>query len=287
MTLSAIPVALAALGLVGAAPAPHAGSAGVTVSLPHGWSSIPQTVPAAGTHVGDPVTRIVVASAPIGFSAKGCNVATYAFASTAVALVVVEWTRLGRNARWAPRPRRFTAETLPVQAPPAIECFAGAGGSVQFADHGRHFGAYLLLGKRASPALADRARGVLDTLAVAAAPPYIMVTGPRLAKPVLLSNWPENLALLTAMEASPRAKASEARGLGTRPRLDLALFWGWSLDSPPPTKASDASAHGSFYPTYRGRPALVRMKTNGVDSVRVASPKVLSIFAKHGIPTRM
>ncbi len=287
MTLSAIPVALAALGLVGAAPASHAGSAGVTVSLPQGWSSIPQMVPPKGMQVGDPVTRIVVASAPIGFSAKGCNVATYAFASTAVALVVVEWVQLSKTAHWPPRPRRFTATTLPVQAPPAIECFAGAGGSAQFADHGRHFGAYLLLGKDASPTLADRARGVLDTLAVAAAPPFIMVTGPKLAKPVLLSNWEENLALLLAADASLRPKASDLRGLSTRPRFDLALFWGWSLDSPPPTKPSDASAHGSFYPTYRGRPALVRMKVNGEDYVHVASPKVLGIFAKHGVPTRM
>ena len=104
---------------------------------------------------------------------------------------------------------------------------------------------------------------------------------------MLLSNWEENLALLMAIEASPRAKAAELRGLATRPRFDLALFWGWSLDSPPPTKSSDASAHGYFYPAYRGRPALARTKTNGVDTVRVASPKVLRIFAKHGIPTRM
>lgn len=286
MTPSAIPVALAALGLVGAAPVTHAGSAGVEVVLPQGWSSIPQMVPPKDMQVGDPVTRIVVASAPISFG-RGCNVATYAFPSTAVALVVVEWVRLSKTARWPARPHRFTATTLPVQAPPAIECFAGAGGSVQFADHGRHFGAYLLLGRNASPTLADRARGVLDTLRVAAAPPYIMVSGPRLAKPVLLSDWEENLALLLAVDASPRPKASELRGLSTRPRLDLALFWGWSLDSPPPTKASDASAHGSFYPTYRGRPALIRMKVNGEDHVHVASPKVLRIFAKHGIPTRM
>jgi hypothetical protein len=286
MTPSAIPVALAALGLVGAAPVTHAGSAGVTVALPQGWSSIPQMVPPKGMQVGDPVTRIVVASAPISFG-KGCNIATYTFPSTAVALVVVEWVQLSKTARWPARPRRFTGATLPVQAPPAIECFAGAGGSVQFADHGRHFGAYLLLGRNASPTLADRARGVLDTLRVAAAPPYIMVSGPRLAKPVLLSNWEENLALLLAVDASPRAKASDLRGLSTRPRLDLALFWGWSLDSPPPTKASDASAHGSFYPTYRGRPALIRMKVNGEDHVHVASAKVLRIFAKHGIPTRM
>jgi hypothetical protein len=287
MTPSAIAVALAALGLVGAAPASHAGSAGVTVSLPRGWHSVPQAPSAPLTGVTDPVTRIVAASAPIRVGGQGCDVAAYAFPSTAVAVVVVEWVRLSKGVRWAPRPRRFTATTLPVQSPPAIECFAGAGGSVQFADHGRHFGAYLLLGTRAPAALADRARGVLDTLTVAAAPPYIIVSGPRLAKPVLLSNWEENLTLLTAADASPRAKAADLRTLSARPRLDLALFWGWSLDSPPPTKASDASAHGSFYPTYRGHPALIRFTTNGVDTTRVVSAKVLRIFAKHGVPTRM
>jgi len=286
MTPSAIAVALAALGLVGAAPASHAGSGGVTVSLPQGWHSVPLTAP-ADAHANDPVTRIVVASAPIRVGGHGCNVAVYAFPSTAVAVVVVEWTRLSKSVRFAPRPARFTATTLPVQAPPAIECFTGAGGSVEFTDHGRRFGAYLLLGTRASPALAGRARGVLDTLTVAAAPPYIIVTGPKLAKPILLSNWEENLTLLTAAEASPRAKAKDLRTLDARPRLDLALFWGWPLDSPPPTKASDASAHGSFYPTYRGHPALIRTTTNGVTTTRVASPKVLQIFAKHGIPTRM
>ena len=75
---------------------------GSTVALPQGWSSIPQMVPPKDMQVGDPVTRIVVASAPISFG-KGCNVATYAFPSTAVALVVVEWVRLSKTARW-PRP---------------------------------------------------------------------------------------------------------------------------------------------------------------------------------------
>ena len=127
---------------------------------------------------------------------------------------------------------------------------------------------------------------ILARPAWSAAPPYIMVSGPRLAKPVLLSNWSENLALLLASDASPRAKPKDLRGLSTRPRLDLALFWGWSLDSPAPTKASDASAHGSFYPAYKGHLAVVRMKTNGEDYTHVASAKVLRIFAKHRVPTR-
>jgi hypothetical protein len=122
---------------------------------------------------------------------------------------------------------------------------------------------------------------------LAAAPPYIMVTGPRLAKPVLLSDWSENLVLLTAAAASPKAKTADLRSLRGRPRLDLALYWGWPLDSPPPTKASDASAHGSFYPAYRGRPGLIRIKVDGEDDARIASPRVLKILAKHGVPTRL
>jgi hypothetical protein len=165
MALRAVALAVAAVGLVGAAPTPHSGSAGVTVALPQGWHSITQVI-LPDTRGNDPVARIVVASAPIGFSKHGCNVAVYAFPSTAVAIVVVEWVKLGKADRWASRPSRFTAKTLTVRPPPAIECFAGAGGSAQFADHGRHFGAYVLLGAHAPPGLAGQARAVLDTLQV-------------------------------------------------------------------------------------------------------------------------
>ena len=47
-----------------------------------------------------------------------------------------------------------------------IECFEGSGGTVQFVDGGREFGAYVLLGPDADPALADEARAVLQTLEV-------------------------------------------------------------------------------------------------------------------------
>ena len=66
------------------------------------------------------------------------------------------------------RPRHFTAANLPIQKPPAIECFDGPGGSIQFAEHGRSFAAYVLLGRKAPARLAARARAVLDTLRVAA-----------------------------------------------------------------------------------------------------------------------
>ena len=145
------------------------GAAGVTVALPPGWHA---TRPDQAS-VTNPLTRIVVASAAIHpdlTSACQTQVAAYAFPKTAVAIVVVERTvpiggmKIGSGPR---RPRRFTAATLPIQRAPAIECFDGPGGSAQFAEHGRSFAAYVLLGRKAPARLADRARAVLDTLHVA------------------------------------------------------------------------------------------------------------------------
>jgi hypothetical protein len=78
---------------------------------------------------------------------------------------VLEWVR-PTPGRFPPRPRRFTSSNLPVRAPPSLECFAGRGGSLVFADHGRRFDAFVLLGRHARARLADAARAVLDTLEV-------------------------------------------------------------------------------------------------------------------------
>jgi hypothetical protein len=153
-------VPLAALALV--APGQRVGQAGVTVELPRGWHAIPSA--AAPASQNDPATRIAAASGPISFG-HGCGQLDYRFPSTGVAVVVLEWVRL--KPALPPRPARFTQKTLPVRSPPALECFAGAGGSVEFADHGRRLDAFVLLGRHASAALADRARAVLDTLRVA------------------------------------------------------------------------------------------------------------------------
>lgn len=162
--MKGVAAALAALTFAGAVQA-SVGSGGATVVLPKGWQALAQSTPPPGMRVEEPVTRIVVASASIYFG-KGCNDLDYAFSAAAVALVVVEWVRPTPGARFAPRPRHFTPTTLPVLKPPAIECFDGPGGSVQFADHGRRFAAYILLGRHAPPRLAERARAVLDTLKV-------------------------------------------------------------------------------------------------------------------------
>ena len=166
-TFAALVVTVLASSVTTAAPERQIGSGGVSVVLPAGWHTW-RPLPGLRSSVTDPVTRVVAISAPFRFAERGCQVAAYAFPSSAVAVVVLEWIRLGRNDRWAPRPARFTAKSLPLHPPPAIECFAGRGGSIEFAQRGRRFGAYLLAGRHAKQSLVARARAVLDTLQVTA-----------------------------------------------------------------------------------------------------------------------
>lgn len=130
------------------------------MALPSGW----HTTTWDDGDVIDPLTRVVIASAPIEPEETACQVAHYRFAEDAVALVVLEWSEPLQTL--PDRPARFTSRELPVQSPPAIECFDGSGGTVQFIDHGRAFGAYLLVGRQAPARLLDEARDVLDTLKV-------------------------------------------------------------------------------------------------------------------------
>jgi hypothetical protein len=150
------------------AQTPHrAGTAGVTVALPAGW----HTTHAIQGSVTNPLTRIVASSGPIRPDLRSsCQVAAYAFPEKAVAIVVVEWTMpLGgmKIGVGPPRPRTFTSAGLPIHRAPAIECWGGPGGGIEFAEHGRSFAAYVLLGRKAPARLAARARTVLDTLRVA------------------------------------------------------------------------------------------------------------------------
>jgi hypothetical protein len=138
------------------------GSAGITVELPSGWHT---TIPDDG-NVTNPVTRLVVASGSIHREPRGCQVSDYSFPSDAVELVVVERRDPRVEGRGAPRPPRFTADDLPLRPPPAIECFDGPGGSAQFIERGRTFGAYILLGPDARAELGEAARVALGTLKV-------------------------------------------------------------------------------------------------------------------------
>ena len=121
--------------------------------------------------------------------------------------------------------------------------------------------------------------------AQAAAPNYILVSGPGLQQPVLLDDQGENLQLLIAVGQGPRAKRAALRGLARRPRFDLAEFWNWNF-LPAPTDPRGATQHGLFYPAHGRKPALFKVMANGTRVLRVASARALAILARHGVPTR-
>jgi len=123
---------------------------------------------------------------------------------------------------------------------------------------------------------------VLAAPAYAAAPRYILVSGPGLTRPVLLGDWQENLRFLESLLPARRLPAFRAAG---RPRYDLALFWGVPA-KPIPKRPRDASQHAWFYPAHGGRPAVVDLVLSGEAAARVASPPALAILGRHGIPTR-
>jgi hypothetical protein len=150
------------LGQGDSSPPPRVGAAGVTVELPSGWHS---TAPRDG-NVIDPLTRVVVSSAPIDEWTEECQtqVVHYAPRGDAVTLIVLEW-KPSPDARHPPRPERFTHASMPLFAR-ALECWDGRGATAFFEDRERVFGAYLMLGKDAAPSLADDARSVLDSLRV-------------------------------------------------------------------------------------------------------------------------
>ena len=127
---------------------------------------------------------------------------------------------------------------------------------------------------------------VLAVPAHAAAPHYILVSGPTLKRPALLPNWRENhLLLLSILEATPAPRRVPSRPL-RRPRFDIALFWIWSSPTPPKRPRS-GDQHGSFYPAYRTHPALIRLTVSGVDRLKLAPPSALKILARHGVSIRL
>lgn len=127
------------------------------------------------------------------------------------------------------------------------------------------------------------AAGVVAGSAQAAAPRYILVSGPGLRRPATLGNWTENFAFETSLL---RARRPTSGWRNDRRRYDLALFWGVPA-KPVPTRPNEANQHGWFYPAIGGRRAVVKLRVSGEDFPRVASPETLRILARHGVPTRI
>ncbi len=122
----------------------------------------------------------------------------------------------------------------------------------------------------------------LASPAGAAAPRYIMVSGPRLARPALIDDWNETFAFIVAVAQSSRTKAS----LAHRPRYLLSLFW-QGTDEPVPTDPKEGNQFGWFYPAHGTRRAVVDLFVSGSRYPRRAPPRVLAILANHGVPTRL
>ncbi len=118
--------------------------------------------------------------------------------------------------------------------------------------------------------------------ASAAAPRYIMVTGPGISKPILLADWRENLAIETAVLLAPRAE--RPHDLSKRSRLTLSLFWGWGKQRP--RSPSQANQRGWLYPATRERPALIALRVNGRSPLRNVTGRLERILQRHAVPTR-
>jgi hypothetical protein len=120
----------------------------------------------------------------------------------------------------------------------------------------------------------------------AAAPNYILISGPRLEHPVLLADWNENLDLMSALIGAPRAKGRAIQGLRRRPSFDLAEFWAWTLQTPP-TQPSEATQHGRLFPAHGRKPAVIRLMVNGHSFPRLLPRSVREILARHRVPLRL
>ncbi len=156
----------AAGGALATETPPRVGSAGATVALPSGWHFFAGGVAPRSKPYADPLVRIVVSSTRALPYPQGCKAEVFRFSRGGVGLMVVEWLHPEDPGSWPRRPRHFTSRLLPVEPGRAVECWPGRGGAAFFQDHGRYFGAYLLLGAGAPTSKADEARAVLDTLAL-------------------------------------------------------------------------------------------------------------------------
>jgi hypothetical protein len=134
---------------------------------------------------------------------------------------------------------------------------------------------------RAAAFVAMLAALALPAAARAAAPNYILVSGPGLARPIVLDDWNENLKLLLAVANAPTVTVD----LRDRPSFDLAEFWAWA-DRPRPTRPRDANQHGSLYPAHGGSPAVITLTAGGRSAPRAVTAAVRSILVRRGVPLR-
>ncbi len=116
---------------------------------------------------------------------------------------------------------------------------------------------------------------VLVQPASAAAPRLIVIEGGTLSEPVLLTDWDENLALMTGRSGS-FLQLDESR-----PHFDVLEYWLTSLpaDLSPSTNLGDPQARYPFYPATGDNRAVL--------GGYAAEQKALDVLERHGVPTRI
>lgn len=128
------------------------------------------------------------------------------------------------------------------------------------------------------------------SVAQAAAPRIVIVSGKPLAHQVVISDWER---IFVVVEEVANGRVVPRTQLASRPRLKLSLFWGprWNdyLNKGKPAAALrplQADQFGSFYPSWRGRPAMIDLPWAG-RWPRLVSAKALTILKRYGVPVRV
>jgi hypothetical protein len=125
--------------------------------------------------------------------------------------------------------------------------------------------------------------------AQAAYPRLILISGAEFEKPVVLDRVDEIVDLTTAIATAPAVPGEEVDG---RAYLRLSLFWGDALWEPyvregrlDELRPEQANQEGRFYPTYRGRDAVIDLLVSGRPGPKRAPKEALAILARNGVPT--
>jgi hypothetical protein len=125
--------------------------------------------------------------------------------------------------------------------------------------------------------------------AQAAYPRLILISGEELEKPVVLDRVDEIVDLTTAIATAPSVAREQVDG---RAYFRLSLFWGDDLWEPyvregrlDELRPEQANQEGRFYPTYRGREAVIDLLVSGRPGPKRAPTEALAILARNGVPT--
>jgi len=124
----------------------------------------------------------------------------------------------------------------------------------------------------------------------AAAPRILIVSGKPLAHQVVISNW-HSIAVVIQEVANNSRVAQRGQLVAGRPRLKVSMFWGprWNDYLSNGHRATALRPHqadqfGSFYPAWRGRPALMELSLADRRWPRVVPARALAILKRFGVP---